>query len=220
MGTNRMAGIVLLDLDGTIVNTEPGIIDCVRYSYEAFGYEVPDVDVLRSYIGPPLRHSFMQYCQASEAQADAMVAKYRERYVPVGLFECELYPGVEDFLLWLRQEGYVVALASSKPEEMCKKILGNFHLTGYFDEIVGATPDGRIDTKLEVLTEVFRRIQPGSPDEVVLIGDTRFDAIGGREAGIRVVGVTYGFGTREELEAEGAVVCDDLEAVKRYLKGA
>jgi len=212
-----MIRTVLLDLDGTIVNSEPGITACVQYTLKAYGLEELDAGTLRTFIGPPLRQSFMRHCGVSERQAEDMVKKYRERYVPVGMYESGVYPGVEHFLKFLRREGYQVALASSKPEEMCKKLLEHFKLSEYFDEIVGATPDGRIDTKLEVLRELFLRLHIVSPDEVALVGDTRFDAEGAKEAGIRAIGITYGFGTRQEMEDAGAVVFDSLPEVERYL---
>ena len=116
----------------------------------------------------------------------------------------------------LKEEGYVIALASSKPETACKRILEHFSLTSYFDMIVGSTLDGSISTKQEVLEELGRRMEHMaiSKDEMCLIGDTHYDVTGANRFGIRCIGVTYGFGTREQLEDAGAYqVCDNINEV-------
>lgn len=212
-----MIKTVLLDLDGTIVNSEPGITACVSYALSAVGIAETDKDMLRRFIGPPLRYSLAEYYHLSGEQIDRAIAKYRERYEPVGIFESELYAGVEPFLRFLKEHGFCVALASSKPEDMCRKLLAHFGLDGYFDEVVGATRDGRIDSKIQVLEETFRRLPEAKREETVLVGDTRFDAFGGKSAGIAVIGITYGFGTREELEEAGVVVFDTLGETADYL---
>lgn len=208
---------VLLDMDGTILNSEQGIVSCVQYALSSIGIHEEDRVKLRCFIGPPLRESFQKYYHVSAKAAEELLMKYRERYEPVGSLECEIYPGVREFLDFLREGGYRIAVSSSKPEKMCRKILHRFGMEDYFDEIVGATPDGRIDTKLQVLEETFRRMGKEVRKEAVLIGDTRYDAIGGAKAGIGVIGITYGFGTRSELEAEGAVVFDTLLQVQEFL---
>ena len=199
---------VLLDLDGTLINSEEGITKCVQYALRSFGIEETDLTKLRCFIGPPLEVMYREKYGFTQEQAWQGTLKYRERFDVKGIFECELYDGVEDALKKLKADGYIVALASSKPETACRRIIEHFHLTKYFDEIVGSTLDGSISSKGEVLE-----------DEMCLVGDTKFDAIGAGNFGIDCIGVSYGFGTKEELEAAGAVtVCDSLGEVLTYLE--
>lgn len=209
---------VLFDLDGTIIDSALGITTCTQYALRSFGIEETDFTTLRCFIGPPLMDSFQRYYQFSEEQARAAVEKYRERYHTIGIFECALYPDVEIVLQQLKSYGYQIALASSKPEVSCKRILERFGIDTYFDEIVGATLDGKIDSKTEVLCEAFQRLHITDKKEVLLVGDTIFDAIGAKEAGIDCIGVSYGFGTAEELGDNGVVVvCDSIKEVGDYI---
>ena len=209
---------VLFDLDGTLINSKPGITKCTQYALEFFGVTEPDADKLECFIGPPLIESFQKYYGFSPDKAKEAVAKYRERYHSVGIYECELYPDVEETLQRLKTAGYRIAMASSKPEVSCKQIMEHFGLDGYFDEIVGATLDGRIDSKISVLREVLRRLATRNLSELCLVGDTRFDALGAKEAGIDCVGVTYGFGSRRELLESGVIeVCNSMKEVGDYL---
>lgn len=209
---------VLFDLDGTLINSKLGITKCTQYALEFFGITEPDADKLECFIGPPLIESFQKYYGFSPDKAKEAVAKYRERYHSVGIYECELYPDVEETLQRLKTAGYRIAMASSKPEVSCKQIMEHFGLSGYFDEIVGATLDGRIDSKISVLREVLRRLATRNLSELCLVGDTRFDALGAKEAGIDCVGVTYGFGSRRELLGSGVIeVCNSMKEVGDYL---
>lgn len=210
--------IVLFDLDGTLINSKPGITRCVQYALQSFGIEAPDADELECFIGPPLIDSFQKYYGFSDGRAREAVEKYRERYHRVGIYECELYPDVEHVLKRLKEKGYGIAMASSKPEVSCRQIMEHFGLSGYFDEIVGATLDGRIDSKISVLREVIRRFGTMDMSQYRLVGDTRFDVLGAKEAGMDCIGVTYGFGSYEELKENGAVaLCGSLREVGDYI---
>ena len=148
---------IFWDLDGTIINSYNGVTRSVQYALQKFGIDEQDPETLRRYIGPPLRESFQKFAGLSEMQADQGVEYYRERYNKVGLFECELFPHVKETLQYYQTKGKVQFLSSSKPEVMCRKILHNLKVEDCFDEIVGASLDGRIDTKSEVLQEAFCR---------------------------------------------------------------
>lgn len=208
-------------MDGTIINSEEGITKCVQYALRAYGIDGPDRKKLLCFIGPPLDPVFREKYGMTEEEAWQAVEKYRERFDVEGIFECCLYDGVRDAIVRLKEKGYVLALASSKPETACRRILEHFSLTPYFDEVVGSTLDGRISTKEEVLEELGRRMadcQIGR-DEMCLIGDTKYDAAGAKAFGIRCIGVSYGFGTREELLDAGAeAVFDQMEEVERYIE--
>lgn len=210
---------VLFDLDGTLINSKEGITKGVQYALrESLGIDEPDLESLRCFIGPPLALMFDQKYHVPAEKIEPAVAKYREYYDAIGMNQCELYPGVIETLEHLRQKGYVLGLASSKPEISCVQILKNKGVAGYFEYIVGASMGPERREKVLVLEEAFRRMGVSDRSEVVLIGDTKYDAVGAVKAGIDCIGVTYGFGTREELFAAGAVqVFDTLEEVEAYL---
>ena len=200
-----MYQFILFDLDGTIIDSEPGILASVRYALGKMGLPEPDYPVLRKFIGPPLRDSFRDYCGLSARQAEEAVRLYREWYGPKGKLDCRVYPGVPELLAALCRAGKTLALATSKPEGFAGDILRHFRLDRYFSFIGGAVLDGSRDTKTEVLRYVLARFPEAAPAETVLVGDTRFDMEGAQAAGIGGVGVLYGFGSREELEQGGAL---------------
>lgn len=208
-------------MDGTIINSEEGITRCVQYALRAYGIDEPDRKKLLCFIGPPLDPVFREKYGMTEEEAWQAVEKYRERFDVKGIFECCLYDGVRDAIIRLKEAGYVLALASSKPETACERILEHFSLRQYFDEVVGSTLDGSISTKQEVLEELGRRMAnlTISRDEMCLIGDTKYDAAGAKAFGVRCIGVGYGFGTKEEMLHAGAeAVFDQIEEVERYIE--
>ena len=210
---------VLFDLDGTLTDSGPGIMNCVQYALEKIGRPEPDIEKLRVFVGPPMIRQFMDYAGIDEDTARQAVVYYRERYVPVGIFENSVYPGMPGLLSFLKAKGYKVAVASSKPEFMVKTVLEHFGLLEYFDELVGATPDGRLTAKADVIREALRRLD--IPDErkkeVLMIGDTRFDVEGAREAGLDCLAVAYGYGERKDLEAASPLqIVDTVEGIRDF----
>lgn len=213
---------VLFDLDGTLIDSSEGITKSVQYTLDYYGIEEHDLKKLRCFIGPPLKLSFMNHYNFTEEQAIEAVAKYRERYQPIGIYECSLYPGVEECIRELKKKGYLIGMASSKPEVSCRKILEHFNIIDLFDDVVGATFDGRIDTKEEVLNEVMRRWEHIDKNDMCLIGDTLFDVEGANQVGIKTVGVSFGFGDISAMKEAGAVtICDSMveviDAVEKIL---
>lgn len=213
---------VLFDLDGTLVDSSEGILKCARYALKHYGMEETDAEKLKKFIGPPLSESFMKLYGFPREQAVEAVSVYRERYNRTGIFECSLYPGVEECLRALKEQGYLIGMASSKPEASCRKILEHFGLLEQFDDVVGATFDGRIETKEQVLREVLRRWETIPKDAMCLIGDTIFDIEGANLIGIPSIGVSFGFGdVRQMLDAGARMICDSMrqlpEAVARIL---
>lgn len=203
---------ILFDLDGTLIDSSEGITKSTQYALAHYGIIENDLSKFYKFIGPPLVASFKKYYDFPEEQAVEAVAVYRERYNKIGLFECSLYPGVRECIEKLKAQGYLIGMASSKPEVSCRRILEHFGILELFDDVVGATFDGRIDTKEEVLNEVMRRWSDVPKDEMCLIGDTMFDVEGANQVGIRTVAVTFGFGNVQEMVEAGAVaVCDGME---------
>ena len=210
---------VLFDLDGTLSNSKEGITKCVQYALKHFGIEEPDRDKLEIFIGPPLVDSFMNFYGMSLEDAKIATAKYRERYTPIGIHEASMYPGTRECIEELKKQGYIIGMASSKPEEYCRIILEDFGILDLFDDVVGATMDGRIDSKEEVLMEVFRRWSHYGKDEMCLIGDSIYDVEGANLVGIPCIAVSYGFGDVKQMTEAGAVaVIDNLVELPDVLK--
>lgn len=202
---------VLFDLDGTLIDSSEGVTKSTQYALRYYGIEEPDLDKLRVFIGPPLYRSFMKYYGFSPEQARKAVEIYRERYHVKGIYECSLYPGVKECILALKEQGYLISLASSKPEIFCRRILEHFEILDFFDEVVGATIDGRIENKEDVLQEVFCRWKEIPKEEMVLVGDTMFDIAGANNAGIASIAVSFGFGNVKEMMDAGAkALCDSM----------
>ncbi len=217
-----MWNTVLFDLDGTLTDSGPGITRCVQHALrEVYGMDVPDLHDLDCFVGPPLKEQFLAFAGGTEEQADQAVASYRSRYNEKGIFENEVYPGIPEVLHALSQEHVTMALSSSKPTVFCKRILSHFGLDHYFTVILGSELDGRRTRKSEVVEEVIRSLgMEDRKSEVVLIGDRSYDVEGAREAGIDCVGVSYGYGSREELEEMWpACICDSTRELRNVLIG-
>ena len=143
----------------------------------------------------------MKYAGLDEETAVKAVEYYRERYTDIGIFENEVYPGVEDMLDKLRGKGYILAVASSKPERFVKKVLDHFDLTKYFQEIVGSEMNGGRTSKADVIEEALDRLHMADHrEQVVMVGDKEHDVFGARKAGLKCLAVSYGYGSEEELK--------------------
>lgn len=194
---------LLFDLDGTIIDSQEGIFNCLKYAFDAYGYSYGGDDELRVFIGPPLFEQIQKYTGADDNTTRLMVEKYRERYKPIGAFENVLYPGIVDAIRELKNGGKKIYLATSKPEAFAKAILEKHGISDLFDEICGADLTRGLGTKEEVITDLFERCAV-EKDSCIMIGDTHFDVDGAKTMGIASMGVTYGFGTEEELISSGA----------------
>lgn len=210
---------ILFDLDGTIINSAEGIINCVRYALEDFGITEEDDEKLKAFIGPPLVDSFQEFYHFSEEEAKKATEKYRERYRDKGIFEIEMYDGIEEVFHILKERKKTIALATSKPEVFATRIMEKLGLISYIDVITGSEFDGRRDKKEDVLEEVFLRLGNPKPEEVLMIGDRKFDIIGAKAWGVDSVGVTYGFAPEGELEEYGATyIADSPDEILDYVR--
>ena len=211
----------LFDLDGTLTDPKEGITTCVQYALHSLGIEEPDLDRLESFIGPPLKDSFMEFYGMDEEQAQAAVKKYRERFNDKGLYENEIYPGIAPMLQMLSEKGFRLAVASSKPTVFVEKILEHFGIRQYFKVVVGSELDGSRTSKDQVVMEALRQLFGAKPilyHEVYMIGDRRFDVEGARAMKVERVGVTYGYGGMEELrEAHADYIVESVEELREFL---
>lgn len=196
-----MKKTILFDLDGTLTDSGEGIINCVIYALKYFGLPVPERESLRYFVGPPLHESFVKQ-GVPAARAEEAVAVYRERYVPIGMFENSPYPGIREVLRELYDAGHTLYVASSKPEWMCVQILEHFDLAKYFTQICGASMDTSRSSKEAVIAYLIA--QNGRSDNMVMVGDTKFDVVGAKEHNIPCIGVSWGYGTIEDMQNAGA----------------
>ena len=194
----------LFDLDGTLVDPGVGITSGVQYALKHFGIEVEDRRQLYPFIGPPLLDSFMDFFNLNEMQAKEAIDYYREYYGATGLFENTVYPGIKTVLDQLKSQGKMIALATSKPEAFAEQILVHYQLTDYFDYIGGATFDGVRSHKLDVIRYVLQALGNPTSDQVVMVGDRKFDVLAGNELSLTTVGVLYGYGSQAELQTAQA----------------
>ena len=209
---------ILLDLDGTITDSREGITKCFEYALNYFGIEVENRADLEQFIGPPLEQSFREGFGFEKEKAELAVAKYRERFIPVGLYENLVYPGMEEALQKMKEAGKVLIVATSKPEHMAKKILAHFQLDGYFDDICGSDDDKNRSKKDEVIRYALEKHGITDLDDVLMVGDRKFDVIGAGKCGLKCMGVLYGFGDREELETAGAAyIAETVEDMARII---
>lgn len=216
-----MKKYLLFDLDGTLTDPKQGITGCVQYALKTFGIEEPDLDKLESFIGPPLKDSFMQFYHMSEEQAQEAIVRYRERFQEIGLFENEVYRGIPEMLKTLQAKGMILAVASSKPTVYVERILEHFKIRSYFQVVVGSELDGRRTAKDEVVQEALHQLfgeKPVCREQIYMIGDRRFDVEGAKALGVESVGVTYGYGGMEELkEARADYIVRSVEELQKFL---
>lgn len=209
---------ILFDLDGTLTNPEIGITNCVMYALEKFGIKVEDRKELHPFIGPPLSYSFQTYYGLSEEDSELAIKYYRERFSVKGLYENEVYNGVEKVLQQLKESGKTLIIATSKPEEFTLKILEHFDLLKYFDFVAGATMDGSRGEKADVIRYALEISEIEDKSEAIMIGDRKYDILGAKENGLESIGVMFGFGGHKELAEAGAnYIAESVEDILKYV---
>ena len=197
-----MKKAIFFDLDGTLTDSGEGIINCATLALEHFGIPVPPRKEMGVFVGPPLEESFVKFGIPKEKTQEA-IDVFRSRYLVVGKFENAPYPGIHQLLDRLKSQGHRLFVATSKPEVTALEVLEKFQMTGYFEVICGATMDGSRVHKADVITYLLGKI--GTPENILMVGDTEFDVTGAASHGIKTIGVSWGYGTVEAMEQAGAV---------------
>ena len=208
---------VLLDLDGTLSDSSPGIARSLQHAFSTCGYEPPTDAQVHSVIGPPFEVSFPTLGVPAD-DIERVVDVYRERYEAIGLYENEVYPGVADMLDEFAVEGFVVSLATAKPQTTAIRIVEHFGFSHHFTVQAGATDAVGVGrrTKAQVITHALTELGLGDDrrngHHVVMVGDREHDVEGARHNGIDCIGVTWGFGSSAELDGAGARALVDSPA--------
>lgn len=209
---------ILFDVDGTLMDSYLGFERSVRHALESLGMVMPDS--VRPFLGPPLSESF-RALGMTESQGDEALRLYRERYWDIGYLENEIYAGIAELLARLLEEGATLGVATSKPQETATKILEHFGIAGHFGFIGGATFDGTRTHKHEVIEHTMAALGDPDPLRTLMIGDRLHDVLGARQFGIDTIGVTWGYGGRQELtDAGAAFIVDDAAELHRAIRHA
>lgn len=195
---------ILFDLDGTLTDPGEGITNSVAYALEKWNIKVQDRTELYPFIGPPLKDSFEKYYGFTDVEAEQAVEYYREYYREKGIFENKLIPGIAELLAEIHDSGRKIMLATSKPELFAKSILEHFGIAEYFDFIGGASMDGSRTKKTDVILYVLEKCNIKAYENVVMIGDRKYDIEGAKQAGLDSIGVLFGYGDHKELAEAGA----------------
>ncbi len=196
---------VLFDFDGTVVNTGEGILRSLQYSFEQMGDEVPSMEELKKFIGPPVYYSFTHFYGVSEEDVGMYIKKYRERYKEKGICESELYSGVRELLTELRKRGILLGVASSKPEHLIYSVADYLGITDLFDVIVGVkVDDSNHSSKTGLILEAMKKLGISDRESVLMVGDRCFDIDGAAGAQVDSCAALWGFGNEDEFKAHNA----------------
>lgn len=212
---------LFFDLDGTLTDSKEGLFNSIRYALEKLGGPCLDDTTLLKFIGPPLVDSYMEHCGFTMEQALEAEKAFQERYIPVGIYENTPVEGAAELFARLKEKGYRLAVASSKPETMCREICERFGFAPYLDVISGSPLLGNKVTKADVIRNAMAALGLTEKDRggILMVGDRKFDVLGAAACGIGCLGVEFfGYAEEGELERAGAVgVVKTVEELEDYI---
>lgn len=201
--------VIIFDLDGTLSNSKVGITKSVQYALAKMGIDEPDLNKLEHFIGPPLKDELLNSYDITEEMAQQGVEYYRERYVPIGIYETEIYSGTVQMLQKLKKAGKYIAMATSKPQGMAEEVLRYLKIDTFFDCVMGAELYGPRQSKQAVLEALFENIPFKDKRKYIMVGDTCFDVDGAAKVGVETIGVTFGFGDIKQMKEHGVIAIVD-----------
>ena len=202
----RKYDLAVFDLDGTLLDTRGGVLSAVKYTIKEFGYEMPDEDTLRTFIGPPVQEGFSRVYGLEGPILQEIATVFRNFYSTKTLLEAELYDGMLELLEAMKARGIMPAVATYKREDYALTLLRHFGFDRYTDIMFGGDHENKLK-KRDIIEKCINTAGVKDLSRVVMIGDTEYDAIGARDIGVDFIGVSYGFGykTTDEIEGCGAV---------------
>lgn len=205
--SDHQAGIpaaILLDLDGTLSDSRPGIEACFRHTLHELGHDPAKAGDLTWAVGPPIAVSLRRLLAPfGDDRVDAALAIYRERYSVSGIYDCSVYPGVTAMLDGLRDAGLVMCIATSKRRDFAERVMEFLGLRSYVRGVYGAEPGGGLDRKQDLLAHILST-EHFAADGCVMLGDRFHDIEAAKANSIRSIGALWGYGGRAELEQAGA----------------
>lgn len=210
--------VLVFDLDGTITDSGRGIFNSFKHTFNHYGMNGYDEEFLKRFVGPPLTESFLSLPGFDEIKMREAIEVYRGYYRTIGIFENEVYAGIEELLKGLFENGRKLILATSKAEVFAVKILEHFNIARYFHGVAGSELDGTRIKKHDVLRYALEKFQVYDYNSAVMIGDREYDVLGAKDVGLESIGVLYGYGSREELESAGAAaIAETVEELGKML---
>jgi phosphoglycolate phosphatase len=213
--SGRSAGAVLLDLDGTLADSRPGIEGCFRHMLAELGHDPALVGDISWAVGPPIAVSIRTLLEKyGDDRVEVGVAAYRACYSTTGLYECSVFPGIPEMLAGLREAGRRLCVATSKRRDFAERVVDYLKLRAYLPKVYGALPGGGLDDKEDLLAEILR-VEGYDPALTTMVGDRLHDIHAARANGLRSIGVLWGYGGQAELQAAGAdaIVASPAEVV-------
>lgn len=195
---------ILFDLDGTVSDSKPGIITCIKYALDGKGIKYPDESIFDKMVGPPFRVSMQEFLGLDMHMTEQLITLYRGKYEVDGWCDCRLYDGIVDLLKTLKEGGKHLAIATSKPLKFTHLMIDGLGLSEYFDFIGGASCDASKESKADVINLVLENLKVGDISRVLMIGDRLYDIEGAHACGVDCAAVMWGYGNREEFEKYGA----------------
>jgi phosphoglycolate phosphatase len=215
-----MLSNIFFDLDGTLTDSKEGIIKCIDYALEKLGYPVPKGFNINDCLGPPLRVSFRRLLNSNdEVLIERAVATYRERFSTIGLFENKVYPGIPELLSALHEKSLKLYVVTTKPKVFAGRIMEHFQLAHRFDAIYGTELNGRFDNKADLIEFILQNRKLRA-EETVMIGDKREDIVAGKANRTKTIGVTYGYGSLQEItEAAPDGICGSPSEIQKLIMG-
>ncbi|MGI5977283.1 MAG: HAD hydrolase-like protein [Candidatus Limivicinus sp.] len=207
---------ILFDFDGTVFDTLEGITKSLQLALKRKSMEV-SLESLRCFAGPPLLEKLMEVYNFSEDEAREVIAWFRERYVPIGLYESRIFPGIDGLLTALKNDGRKLGITTLKPQYAAEELLKQSGIIDKFDAVFGTLKDGAGETKQQKI-RLAMEAMGAKREETILVGDTKYDIRGAKEADVSSLGVRYGYGAPGELEAVGAdYIVDTVEELRSWL---
>jgi phosphoglycolate phosphatase len=208
---------ILFDVDGTLLDPQLGITSGVQYALSRFGIN-EDREILTPFIGPPLNDSFKKFYDFDDQKAMEAVKYYREYYMPKGVYESTVFRGIPELLTKLKKQKRKLYVVTFKPTFVAEKILQYHELLDYFDGVKGPNPDMLDSDKITLMKQTLSLLPQDKTHRPVMIGDRDFDIIAAHENGIDSIGVTFGFGSHEEIkEANPTHTAKSIKELEKYL---
>lgn len=206
---------ILFDLDGTLLDTTQGVIDAVKITITQYGFSMPSDEILKSFVGPPMQKSMAETFNLDKETALQVANDFRANYKKYSLYKAELYPNIIEMFEELCNRGFKIAIATNKSHENAEGIIKHFGLDKYCDFYMGSDLTGKL-TKADIVEKCIEVLN-ADKKQTVLIGDSEFDLIGAKQAGIDFLGVTYGFGFKNPEEVQGNQFFNNVKALTDFL---
>lgn len=210
---------VIFDFDGTICDTGEGVKKSAKYALDAFNIPSDDWQTLDCFIGPPLLVTFQEQFNQSAADADLLVQKFRERYTNTGIYECELYNGIKQLLINLKDDGMKIGIASSKPQVFVETLLNKFAIAKYFDSVCATSFAADCESKQNIIARCLKELET-EPKDALMVGDRFYDIDGAKADMVDGAGALWGYGSKFEfIECGAKYIVDKVEDIESIALG-